>query len=391
MRPGLIMVCDVDLTIPDATRTHTVEVARGFAQEGLDVDLVTQGPDPEVDGVRHHRVRVPLRPRWRRLLALNTIAISLLWRRRRVARRLYVRNRWSVVLIMLVARLLRYSVVMQVDDMAYGPGYERAISPVEDYSKRITTYLTCRFAHGFVAVTPQLKELLVAHFAVDPDRVRVLPNGVDVDFIHPLAREPAIERLGLDAGLRYVVFCGNLADWVDFETLLGGFSSVARAEPRARLLLVGDGDERERVEQRADELGLDGRVIFTGFVADRARVRDYLGASTLAVASHASDYINRIGVSPTKVAEYLAAGRAVVAKAVPGLSEVLESSDGGVAVRGGAGEMGQAMLTLLDPARADELGRNGRRFAESRLTWPSIVHRTMPLFELARARSQSSR
>jgi len=366
-------------------------VARGFAQEGLDVDLVTQGPDPEVDGVRHHRVRVPLRPRWRRLLALNTIAISLLWRRRRVARRLYVRNRWSVVLIMLVARLLRYSVVMQVDDMAYGPGYERAISPVEDYSKRITTYLTCRFAHGFVAVTPQLKELLVAHFAVDPDRVRVLPNGVDVDFIHPLAREPAIERLGLDAGLRYVVFCGNLADWVDFETLLGGFSSVARAEPRARLLLVGDGDERERVEQRADELGLDGRVIFTGFVADRARVRDYLGASTLAVASHASDYINRIGVSPTKVAEYLAAGRAVVAKAVPGLSEVLESSDGGVAVRGGAGEMGQAMLTLLDPARADELGRNGRRFAESRLTWPSIVHRTMPLFELARARSQSSR
>jgi glycosyltransferase involved in cell wall biosynthesis len=382
VKQGLVMVCDVDLSIPDATRTHTVEVARGFAGEGLEVDLVTQGPDPEVEGVMHHRVSGAVRPRWRRLAALNTTAISLLWRRRRTARRLYVRNRWTVVLIMAAARLLRYSIVMQVDDMAYGPGYERPIGFLEDYGKRLTTWCTCRLAHGFVAVTPQLKGLLVKHFGVKADHVRVLPNGVDIKFIHPLPREDAIARLGLDPDLRYVVFCGNLANWVDFATLLGGFADAARSHPEARLLLVGDGSERDRVQAEAQQLGLNGRVIVTGFVADRERVRDYLAASTIAVASHSSDYINRIGVSPTKVAEYLAAGRAVVAKAVPGIPEVLEPAQAGIAVRGGAAEMGQALASLLDPARADELGRNGRRTAEAQLNWPSIVHRTMPLFEL---------
>lgn len=377
------MVCDVDLTVPDATRTHTVEVARCFTLEGLDVDLVTQGPDPHIERVAHHRVSGAVRPRWRRLLALNAKAIALLWRRRRTARRFYVRCRWSVVLIMAVGRALGYSVVMQVDDMGHGPGYERRLGLVEGYSKPIATYLACRLAHGFVAVTPQLKGLLVDHFGVNPDRVRVLPNGVDIEFMHPLPREAAIGRLGLDPNLRYLVFCGNLANWVDFDTLLGGFAEVTRTHPSARLLLVGDGSERARVEAEADRLGLDGRVRVTGFIADRERVRDYLAASTIAVASHSSDYITRIGVSPTKLAEYLAAGRAVVAKAVPGIPEVLEPAQAGIAVRGGAAEMGEALASLLDPQRADELGRNGRRVAESDLNWSSIVHKTMPLFELA--------
>jgi glycosyltransferase involved in cell wall biosynthesis len=284
---------------------------------------------------------------------------------------------------MAVARLLGYSVVMQVDDMPFGPGYEREIGFLEDYSRRLITWCACRLAHGYVAVTPQLKDLLVQHFGVKPDHVRVLPNGVDIEFIHPLPREEAIRRLGLDPDLRYVVFCGHLASWVDYTTMLGGFAAAARSHPEARLLLVGDGAERERVEAQAEQLGLNGRMTVTGFVTDRERVRDYLAASTVTVASHSSDYINRIGVSPTKVAEYLAAGRAVVAKAVPGIPEVLEPAQAGIAVRGGAAEMGSALASLLDPERADELGRNGRRAAEERLNWPSIVHRTMPLFELA--------
>jgi hypothetical protein len=51
------MLCDVDLDAPDATRTHTVEVARGFAAEGLEVDLIARGPDPNIDGVRYHSGR----------------------------------------------------------------------------------------------------------------------------------------------------------------------------------------------------------------------------------------------------------------------------------------------------------------------------------------------
>jgi glycosyltransferase involved in cell wall biosynthesis len=374
------MVCDVDVGLPDASRTHTVEVARGFVREGFDVDLVTRGADPRLDGVRHLRARGNDKPKGMRVLSLNAKSIRVIWKRRRTARRLYVRNRWSVLPILVTGRILGYRVVTQVDDVPFGPGYEREISWLTDYTKRAYTVLMGYLAHGVLAVTPEIKGLLVDQFGLRADRIAVLPNGVDVTFIHPLPREEAIDRLGLDPSLRYVVFCGNLANWVDFDTLLGAFSIVARERSDARLLLVGDGTERARVQRLVQELGLDGTVITTGFVEDRTIVRDYLAASTVTVAAHDNGYIDRIGVSPTKLAEYLAAGRAVVAKEVPGIRAVIEKTGSGIIVSGGAQEMAQALLSLLDPERADALGSNGRRVAEERFAWPGIVHKTVPLF-----------
>jgi glycosyltransferase involved in cell wall biosynthesis len=346
------MVADVDIGVPDATRTHTVEVARGFAAEGFHVELVTRGPDPELENVRHLRITAPLKPRKARFTVLNKEAIRLLWRRRRSARRLYIRADWTVSPVMLAGRLLGYRVVVQVDDMPFGRGFQREIGRFYDFSRRVDMYLTGRLAHGIVAVTPQLKDLLIELFKVPPDHIAVLPNGVDTEFMRPLPRAEAIERAGLDPGLGYIVFCGNLAPWVDYELLVGSLSIVSGSRPDARLLVVGGGSERDRFERMLEQAGVRDRAVLTGFVEDRERVRDYLASSTVAVTAHASDYVDRIGVSPTKLAEYLAAGRAVVVKEAPGLSEVLEMADCGIAVRSPE-EMAEALLGLLDPERAD--------------------------------------
>jgi glycosyltransferase involved in cell wall biosynthesis len=381
VKEGLVMVCDVDVGLPDATRTHTLEVARCFAREGFDVDLVTRGSDPGLDSVRHLRIQSAIRPRTARVTTLNATAIALLWKRRRSARRLYVRNDWTILPILLAGRILGYRVVTQVDDMPFGRGFEREIGLLYDYGRRAGTYLMGQLAHGIVAVTPQLRWLLVDLFRVPPDRIVVLPNGVDTEFIRPLSREEAIGRARLEPSFRYIIFCGNLATWVDFDMLIGAFAIVARARPDARLLMVGGGAEQDRLARLVDQSGLRDHVIMTGFVEDRLRVRDYLASSTVAVTAHANDYINRIGVSPTKLAEYMAAGRAVVVKDVPGLADVLQLADCGIAVRG-VQEMADALLVLLDQERADALGVNGRRLAEDRFTWHSIVHRTVPLFGL---------
>jgi glycosyltransferase involved in cell wall biosynthesis len=375
------MVCDVDLSIADATWIHTVEVARGFAGEGLDVDLVARGPNPELDGVRYTQGRGADANRISRLVSLNLHVARLLWKRRRAARRLYVRHRWSLMPVLFAGRLLGYRVVTQVDDIPYGRGYEFEISPAIDWAQRLCTIVMARLAHGIVAVTAQIKGLLVNEFHARGERIAVLPNGVDIDFFHPLPRDEAIARVGLDPALRYLVFCGHLAPWVDYDALIGGFAAAARQVPDARLLLVGDGHQRERVERQSAELGVAPLVTITGFIRDRARVRDYLSAATVAIASHQSAYIDRIGVSPTKVAEYLAVGRAVVVKDVPGLREVVQEGGVGLVVRD-AETMGQALVELLEPGRADELGARGRALAEERFAWPSIVHRTVPLFGL---------
>lgn len=377
---GLVMICDVDVGVPDATRTHTLEVAANFAREGCAVDLVTRGPDPALAGVRHHRAGGSESQRVRRVLEVNLRALALLCARRPGARRCYVRHNWSNTAILLAARALGYRLVTQVDDVPYGRGYEGAISAPVDYAKRASAILMGRLAHGVVAVTAQIKDLLVEQFHVPAARVAVLPNGADVESFTPLDRAQAVAHVGLDPALRYIVFCGRFEWWVDFELMLEAFARVLREHPHARLLLIGDGSERPRVEQLVAGLGLADTVTLTGFVPDRRRVAELMGAATVALMAHRSEYVGRIGVSPTKLAEYMAAGRAVVAADVPGVRETIAESGGGLVVAHDPQAMAGAIAGLLQEGRADELGARGRAAAEERFTWRAIVQRTLTLF-----------
>jgi glycosyltransferase involved in cell wall biosynthesis len=371
------MICDVDLEVPDGTRTHTVEVAGGFATEGLTVDLVARGPDPSLAGVRYHRAHGSETGRARRLTDVTLRSAALLVRHRRTARRCYVRHSWSNIPILIAARALGYRLVTQVDDVQYGRGSQSDATPAADYVKRLAAFLMGRLAHGVVAVSPRIKTLLVEQFRVPAERVVVLSNGVDIEAIRPIPRAEAIGRAGLAADARYVVFCGRFESWGDFDTLLAAFALVHKQHPDARLVLVGDGPERERIEAHAAQLQIADATILTGFVEDRARIGDLIGAATVTVVCYRDGFVG----SPIKLAEYLAAGRAVVAKDTPGMRDALEQTGAGIVVPGDARAMADAIVALLDGERADALGAIGRRLAEERYSWRSIVQRTLPLFD----------
>lgn len=377
------MVCDVDFRFPDATRTHTVEVARGFANQGFEVDLVARGPDPHTPGVRYSRAHGSEYQRVVRLATINLATIRLLLARRRTAELFYVRDSWTCIPALAAARLLGYRIVSQVDGITFRDVNGHELAPLNRV-KRLLSIAMGRLAHGVLAVTPEIKQLLVDQAHIPTERIRVIPNGVDLEFFHPLPRAEAIERAQLDPACRYVVFCGGFHPWSDFDLLIESFSLVAEQRPEARLLLVGDGSERERIDELARRFGVQDKVTITGLVHDRSRVRDYLGAATLTVLAYRCDEVNRTSASPIKLTEYLASGRAVLAVDIPGIREILEETGAGVVLPGGGGPgpMAQAMVELLDPERADAFGACGRRMAEERLSWQSVVTRTLPLFEL---------
>jgi glycosyltransferase involved in cell wall biosynthesis len=376
------MIADVDVGQPDATRTHTVELARGLAREGFAIELVARGPDPGIDGVRFHSAGPPRPARGRRLVAVNGSALRLLWAGRRRPGSCYIRHYWGQIPSVLAARALRYRVVTQVDDMPYGPGYAGREPGfrfwLSDRVRRRTAASMVRASAAIVAVTDNLKALLVRDYAASPDQVVVLPNGVDIELFRPLDRATAVREAGLDPDARYAVFTGLFADWVDFDTLLRAFARVAADRPRARLLLVGDGDERPHVESLVEELGLREQVVLTGFVPERERVVTLLGAATVCLVAHRPEHCARIGVSPVKLAEYLAAGRAVVAAAMPGVDDVVRGGGAGLVFPAqDIDAAAEALGSLLDDQeRADELGRAGRRLAEEHYSWQSIAERT---------------
>lgn len=375
------MICDVDVDVPDATRTHTIEVASGFASHGLSVHLITRGKDPQLAGVQHHRASGSEESLLPRVIDINVRASLILLKQRKCASRCYVRYKWSNLPMLFVARLLRYRVVTQVDDIQFGKGYISDLPLIFDYFKRFSAIAMGRLSHRMLAVTPQIKALLTGDFHVPETRVAVLPNGVDTEAVLPIPRVEALRRTGLDEHLRYLLFCGRFAPWVDFDIMLNALALLVQRRPDVRLLLLGDGQERPRVEQLAEELGVQDKVLVLGFIADRAKVVDLMGVATVTLMAHRHFYVDRIGVSPTKLAEYMAAGRAIIAKDVPGVKEALQSSGAGLIVSDDPQDMASAIETLLEGDRADVIGAVGRRAAEEGYTWSSVIARTLTLFE----------
>lgn len=181
-------------------------------------------------------------------------------------------------------------------------------------------------------------------------RYEVVPNAVDLSrFVHA-DRAAARARLGLDAG-PLAVCVGRLSHQKGQDVLLDAWPSVRSAVPEARLVLVGDGPDREALEQQAKELE------HVSLVGRQAAADDWLVAADVVVQPSRYE-----GLALT-VLEAMAAGRSVVAGDVEGMAEAI-GRGGAVVAPGDAAALAAAIAErLLDPEQAEAEGRTGRERA----------------------------
>jgi glycosyltransferase involved in cell wall biosynthesis len=157
-----------------------------------------------------------------------------------------------------------------------------------------------------------------------------------------------------------VVSVARLAPRRGHELLLAGFRELLADTPTARLLLVGKGEMRTRLEQLVVELGLAQQVIFTGY-RDRDLPAVLAAADCFALMAAGSDDSCRAAL------EAMAAGRPVVARRVGALPETVVHGETGVLVDEDtpAGVAAALRAVLREPARARAMGTAGRRRAET--------------------------
>jgi glycosyltransferase involved in cell wall biosynthesis len=184
-------------------------------------------------------------------------------------------------------------------------------------------------------------------------RYVVVPNGVDVQALREAGRQErasARERLGLVEG-PLVVCVGRLSRQKGQDLLLRAWPSVVAQVPGARLALVGDGPERERLQALAP-----ADVVFAGARDD---VPDWLAAADVVAAPSRWE-----GMS-LALLEALARGRTVVAADTPGSAEAIGQDAGAVVPVENIGALADAVVErLLDPARAKAEGHAARLRAE---------------------------
>jgi glycosyltransferase involved in cell wall biosynthesis len=174
-----------------------------------------------------------------------------------------------------------------------------------------------------------------------------------------------------------VAFAGRLVREKGLDILLHAMTQVCRAVPDARLLVAGDGPERQHLETLAARLGLTGRVSFLGHVPHPALEKVLAAAWVQAVPSR---WVEPFGIVAL---EAMMRGTAVVATQEGGLAEIVRPAENGLLVPAGdVGRLAEALIALLqDRERAEAAGRNGREVALSQFTEEHHVERFLSLYE----------
>ncbi len=234
-----------------------------------------------------------------------------------------------------------------------------------------------RTAQRVICVSEQAKTNLITKWGVPGEKIVVFKNGVDVNLFRPQPKErmPVCADLGISLGSPVCLFVGSFYAWHDVATLLEAFSRVLIQVPQARLVLVGDGANRQSMLQKAAELGIDHAVCFTGLVP-HAEVFRYIAAADVAVVPYPKIQ-QGLWLSPMKLFEFMASGAAIVATALGQVAEVIQDGQNGLLVPpGDAEKMAAAILRLItDDDLRRRLSQQARADAVSQYSWELYIDR----------------
>ena len=233
--------------------------------------------------------------------------------------------------------------------------------------------LTVARAQAYVAVTEQIRAYLVSRYRVAPERVVVIPNGVNTNLFCPFPENAVAllrQKLGLAPDAKIVVFAGTFSAWQGVDTLLSAAPKVLKVLPQAHFLIIGTGPLEDVLRERVKEVQIDDHVTFTGRVAHET-VPAYLGLAAVCVAPFTQKRNASCGLSPVKIYEYLACEKNVITSRLPGLA-FLEEEQVGYLIP--CDDEDRLTTTLLDAlSMKDELrrqaGQRGRKLVEERFRW----------------------
>ena len=247
-----------------------------------------------------------------------------------------------------------------------------------EWPNRLLTPMT----DAFIAVAEPHGEYLAAHEGCPASKVRVIPNGVDVQKFHPRwPSEPLRQALDIGPDNPVAGIIAALRPEKNHELFLQAAALIHERLPNARFLIVGDGPRRERLEALAQELTLHEAAHFLGTRPDVPEVLSVLDVVML--CSH-------MEANPISLLEAMAAEKPVVATRVGSVGEtVLHGKTGYLTEPGNARELADRVIELFeDPQRAAAMGRAGREHVIARWSIQQTVEGYQDLIDdIYRAKS----
>ena len=251
-------------------------------------------------------------------------------------------------------------------------------------------------ADAVIAVSGGMKrDVLTAYPSVDPDKIRVVYNGIDTEQYQPDHGTGVIDRLGIDLSRPSVVFVGRITRQKGLPYLMRACRDLP---PRTQIILLAGAPDTPEIAAEVEALAVELRaardergVIWVQEMLPKTEVIQVLTHATVFVCPSIYEPMGIVNL------EAMACETAVVATATGGIPEVVADGETGVLVpieqvADGTGtpvhperfvaDFAAAMTELIeDPQRAERMGKAGRRRAVEQFSWSRIAEDTMAVYQ----------
>ncbi len=359
--------------------THTRGFLNGLEDLGHDYLAVSSGELP-VDESR--QVTIPYSPAYRNLPEVLSIAYNYrllkalpdIIRRERPAF-LYHRHSEFNFATSLLAEEFKIPLVLEFNGSEVWVKQQWGRSYLKTHL-RLAEEVQLRRAARIAVVSEVIRDQLLS-MGISPEKIVVNPNGVDPAQFSPKLNGTAVrKRLGL-TGKLVACFVGTFGQWHGVEILARSIKPTVTKDPRVHFLIVGDGKLRSEVETIIQRDGVRSSVTLTGSVPHED-IPSYLAASDILLSPHVHNADGTVFFgSPTKLFEYMAAGKAIVASPVGQIGEIIRDGKNGVLMQHGDHEDLAAKILMLARNRGQRarLGRSARTDAVRKFSWKQNASR----------------
>lgn len=266
---------------------------------------------------------------------------------------------------------------------------------VKEFIKKYLLYSIVKWIENYnlkkaflvTTVSKPLKEDLLK-LGIPEEKILINPNGVDLKKFNP-AMENSIElkelklKLGINDNEIVIGFSGTFGPWHGISQLTRAINKILRDQllPNVTFLLIGDGPLRANMKK---QIGQYKDVIFTGEVP-YSNIQYYLAICDILVSPHCPQVDGKeFFGSPTKLFEYMAMGKAIVASRLGQIEKILKHNETAYMVEpGNVGELAKGIITLVkNKGLRDKLGENAREEVVNNYTWKNHTKRVLNKLEL---------
>ncbi len=354
-----------------------LRLSRALVQRGHTVEVVTEQRNKKwkkyevLDGVIINRIFSVYKKKIHQL-SFNSSLISFLLVRGRKFDVFHLHQYGlTSAIVILVAKLMKKKVVLKTTST----GSMGIMNVFNDYKVKNMLEKSFYGIDGFIATSKSAVNE-IKKIGISQDKIFMIPNGVDENIFIPLSLEEKIairEKLKLNRDVFTAIYCGRLSNAKNPLGVIDAWKKVLDKIPSAILLIVGDGEEKEKFLEKIKKYKLNENIIFWGLQENT--VKYYQVSDIFLLPSKMEGLSNAM-------LEALSCGLPVVSTKVSGSIDILEQYNSGKIVNIDDMESFADEIIYLYYNRKERIlmGKNARKFISDNISLSSVAEKTEKLY-----------